>query len=317
MVSVKRKTRPAWIARPCSVFLLIAAVLGVCSPIAQAVYYMRGSAWSFAWKLPQQNANDLDIWVESPTYSADPFPSGWWSDTFDTLAVTHGDHDGDGDADTLLHYTDSTGTVTISDGETSLVGFNMIGADEILDAYWTWDASKVGLSEPITYEETEFLAGTELHAKMSFAPGFFNDHPNDQAGWTNIRAFVNVPEAELALANLNSNLDLNALSAYEVQPRADGPAGPLILSTDVIWRTDAASPLDVFMADLPLFQASPDFEALLVADVLIQGIPSGQDPAEPPTVVGGFWNLNTQIPEPTTMGLLALGGVALLRRRKA
>jgi len=56
---------------------------------------------------------------------------------------------------------------------------------------------------------------------------------------------------------------------------------------------------------------SPDFESLLIADVVVL------DPDGNQTSVGRFWNLNPQSPEPGTVTLLAVGAcVAMLRRRK-
>ena len=53
---------------------------------------------------------------------------------------------------------------------------------------------------------------------------------------------------------------------------------------------------------------SPDYESLLIADVFVAG-------RESP--IGRFWNLNPQTPEPSTLSLLALGGLAMIRRRRS
>ncbi|HUX02123.1 MAG TPA: PEP-CTERM sorting domain-containing protein, partial [Phycisphaerae bacterium] len=67
-----------------------------------------------------------------------------------------------------------------------------------------------------------------------------------------------------------------------------------------------ATPLDVFLAEiLPEF-ASPQYEALLYAQVI--------NPDK--SVIGEFWNLNPQSPEPATLALLGLGAVATLIRRR-
>ena len=53
--------------------------------------------------------------------------------------------------------------------------------------------------------------------------------------------------------------------------------------------------------------ASPDFEALLYAEVFEPGRQG---------VIGQFWNLNPQSPEPATLILLAVGSVFVIRRRR-
>jgi hypothetical protein len=62
---------------------------------------------------------------------------------------------------------------------------------------------------------------------------------------------------------------------------------------------------DVYLDPIPPEEASPEYEALLHAKVINQG-----------QVVGEFWNLNPQSPEPGTLVLLSLGAVAMLRKRR-
>ena len=175
----------------------------------------------------------------------------------------------------------------------------------------------MGQSTAITYEQTRVEGDPDIYMELSIAPGFYEDRPvGAQAGWTNIRTFVGIPSTVLNLANINSSLDLSTLSAYEVTPKAGGPAGSDILTSDTIWRTSVDSFFDVFLANIPPEESNPNFEALLVADVVMQENPG--EPGEPPVPLGTFWNINPQSPEPATLFLLALGGAAvMLRKRKA
>ena len=141
--------------------------------------------------------------------------------------------------------------------------------------------------------------------------------PMLRSGWKNIRTFVNIPAAELDLADLNSGLDLSALSAYEVTPKDGGAGGTDILPGDYIWRTSVDSFFDVFLANIPQEKSNNNYEALLVAEVWEQA--PGQSAVPPPTQLGTFWNLNPQSPEPATVLVLVLGLVPMLflkRHRK-
>ena len=144
---------------------------------------------------------------------------------------------------------------------------------------------------------------------LQVAPGWFEDPPSGEteAGWTNIQTFVNIPATLLNLANINSTLDLSTLQSYKVEPRRGGPTGDSILPTDYIWMTEGTSFFDVYLASIDDAHASSDFESLLYAQVVMGD----------PTVIGQFWNLNPQCPEPATLVLVGLGVAGLLARRRA
>ncbi|MHC4986799.1 MAG: PEP-CTERM sorting domain-containing protein [Planctomycetota bacterium] len=203
-------------------------------------------------------------------------------------------------------------------------GLFMAGSGNILDAYWTLGGVKVGASLPVTYELTEIRMDTlvsEVHMQLQLGDMFFDDALNTDlvAGWTNIRTFVSIPAAELDLPDINRTLNEALYAGFQVtpflgQPGLPGSTGVPILPTDTFLYGDFPpdSFFDVFLGEiLPAFQG-PDYESLLIADVIVAPV---NDPTNF-TVVGEFWNLNPQSPEPATMGLLAIGGVAVLRRRR-
>ncbi|HUU34865.1 MAG TPA: PEP-CTERM sorting domain-containing protein [Vicinamibacterales bacterium] len=130
-------------------------------------------------------------------------------------------------------------------------------------------------------------------------------------GWDNIRTFAHIPANMLGLADLNETLDLNLLLPFEVGARVGGLGGELI-EGPVWWESDfpAESFFDVFF-DVPVPEGNlgPSFESLLVADII-----NGEG-----EVIGRFWNLNPQCPEPGTFALIGTGLAALvlrLRRKK-
>ncbi|MGB2966633.1 MAG: PEP-CTERM sorting domain-containing protein, partial [Phycisphaerae bacterium] len=265
--------------------------------------------WDFQ-NMTGQTVNDFAIIVDSSNFSPDSTDPGevMLGDPFSTFQVTHADYDNDGDTDTKLKWIAKDGTEDLPAGGWMHGGLWMKGSGPVLDAYWTWNCSKVGGSTEITYEQTEIRGDPEVHMHLNIAPGFFADPENAShptAGWENVRTFVNIPADLLGLQDINDDLDLGTLSAYEVFPRKDGPTGPLLSTLDLTGQTDA-TPLDVFLAEIDAAYASPDYEALLYAQVI--------NPDK--SVIGEFWNLNPQSPEPATLALLGLGAVATLIRRR-
>jgi len=118
---------------------------------------------------------------------------------------------------------------------------------------------------------------------------------------SNIRTYFNIPANRLGLDDLNADLDEVTLDDYKGM-QYPGLSAPLPYNIDSFF--------DVFVEETPPEFSSPDFESLLVADVVVRNL-AGQD-----TIVGTFWNLNPQSPEPATLALLAIGGLAALRRRR-
>ena len=264
--------------------------------------------------------DDLEIVVDDPTFSPNlADPNEVWSDLFTSVSLTNTDHDADGDQDTVVRFFNGV----VPPGVLAHGGLFMAGSGNILDAYWTLGGAKVGASLPVTYELTEIRMNgvNEVHMQLQLGDMFFDDLDNDGlvAGWTNIRTWVNIPADELDLEDINRDLIEGSITGDSVspflgQPGIPGSSGVPILLGDTFLYGDYPpdSFFDVFLAEIPDAFRGPNFESLLIADVIVA-------PANDPTnftVVGEFWNLNPQSPEPATMGLLALGGVAVLRRKR-
>jgi len=281
----------------------VALVLFASAAQAVVVWHDPYLNWDFI-NMTGVPVNDLDIILDNSAFNLNAGnPNQAWSLPFNNIVKTVGDFDGDGDLDAKITY---SGAV-IQPGQTAHGGLYMLNSGLVLDAYWTNNGVKVGASTAITYEQTRVVGDPELYMELNIAPGFFADPLNSghEPGWTEIRTFVNIPADLLNLPDINSSLDLSTLAAYEVTPKLGGPLGPDILPTDVIFANSDSSPTDIFLANIDPAFSNNNYEALLVATVLNQ-----------PTVIGQFWNLNPQSPEPASMFLLAVGGVALLRRRK-
>ncbi len=285
--------------------LIIGAVLFMAVPVAQAVVVWHDPYlnWDFI-NMTTVPVNDLEIILDNPNFTLNAGnPNQAWSVPFTSIVKTTGDFDGDLDQDTKITF---SGAV-INPGQTAHGGLYMLGSGMVLDAYWTWNGVKVGASTAITYEQTRIVGDPQVFMELSIAPGFFEDPLNagHEAAWTEIRTFVNIPADLLDLPDLNTSLDLSTLAAFEVTPRLGGPAGPIINTSDVIVAPSDSSFVDIFLADIDPAFSNENYEALLVATVMNQ-----------PTVIGQFWNLNPQSPEPATMFLMGVGGAALLRRRR-
>lgn len=270
--------------------------------------------WDFL-NLTGGPTDDFTIIVENGSFAPNPADPTQilLGAPFQTCVVSHADYDGDADQDTMLHWSNPLGGVPLPPGALAHVGGDMRGSGRILDAYWTLQGAKVGPSLAISYERTEIRPAQsgEIHMVLQIAPGYYDDpsnpaYPAAEAGWTGIRTFRNIPADLLALGDLNRDLDLSALAAFEVTPRLGGPAGAFILPTDqfLFGEIPPDSFFDVYLDTVPDAFLGPEYESLLVATVLNQGAP-----------IGMFWNLNPQSPEPVS-GLMLLAGAALLLHRR-
>lgn len=300
--------------RPIFYGLLLAAisVLGAATAFGQAgeVFHDPFLNWDFI-NFTGLQANDFEIIVNNPNFVPNGHFDGYgtpppgYANKFPNFSTSQGDFDNDGDMDTKISWSGAN----VDPNQKIHVGLGLKGSGPVLDAYWTKDGKKIDGSIAITRELTRVRPNPtggpgEIGMLLAIAPGFFRDNPaGTEAGWTNIRTFSNLPADLLGLADINDQLDLGQLTRFETQPRMLGPNGPIIpLDQHNMMRTDSF--FDVFVDISP--NLNPQFEALLVADVVNQG-----------RVIGRFWNLNPQSPEPATMSVLGLGALMLLRRRRA
>jgi hypothetical protein len=286
----------------------VAGVLTACLATAQqVVIHEPWLNWDF-FNLTGQDAYDFDVIVDAPAFAPTETvsPPGW------SLTASQVDYGSDGDLDTLLHW---SGLNPVAPNSLAHFGLFMAGSGPILDAYWT-DAvgAQIGASLPITYELTRVTYPGEpelpwLGMRLDFPEAYYDGLPAGAlVGWTGIRTFADIPADLLGLADLNEVLSLNGLLPFETEPRIGDPDGPVILPSEVYW---VESFFDVFV-DIPQY-TSPDYESLLFAQILVD--PDGAGPISP-VLVGQFWNLNSQSPEPATGLLLACAGLALALRRR-
>lgn len=300
------------------VLLALLALAATASPAVGQQTVIAHDAWlnvDFINKTGQV-VNDFEVVVASPTFN----PPQWFAAPFNVMAVTNGA------TSTTIRFSGTniqpdTNGVPGDEGDLAHVGMLMKDSGRILNAYWTLDGNPVPVvpngptSIAISYEITEVRTGSDpaIHFKLWMPSQYYADRPSGaEAGWTGIRTFRNIPASLLDLADLNRDLFTNfpGLDAYEVDPYygiAGYPgkgAAPIAL-TDENLMTGPDSFFDVYVDTVMPEYAGPEYESLLVATVLNQGQP-----------IGMFWNLNPQCPEPATLLLLVLGGLAMMRRRK-
>ena len=185
----------------------------------------------------------------------------------------------------------------------------MFGSGRIIDAYWTKDGQRV-LTIPIVYELTRVWVPDPSGQPSPPAPGtilmrlgtaVLNELPAGQSVMLdNIRTWYDIPASELGLADINRELDEGTIGGENGQSQAGLFQIDSFFDVFYVGRTDPG-------------HLGPQFESLLIADIYtVTGAPGQQVE----TRVGTFWNLNPQSPEPGTLALLAIGGLAALRRRR-
>ena len=295
------------------ILVCFVGIASVTSP-AWGVYHDPWLNWDF-WNFTGNVANDFHIVVESGTFSPDPLKGEVLIGVpFPNFSVSHVYYDNNGDLDTILAWSGANVPTPLNPlvplpGEVAHIGAYMKDSGKILAAYWTSNGVQQGLPLAISYELTEIRpmsSPAEVHMQLQMPKSFFDSHPSEYAGWTNIRTFINIPATELNLADLNRTLNLDTLVAehggMEVTPREGGPLGAPITGPIMV---NAESFFDVYLGTIEEEYQGPQYESLLVATAL--------DPSVP---IGMFWNLNPQSPEPATLALLGLGAVATLIRRR-
>ncbi len=269
-----------------TVVVMIGLTLLAAPVAAQPVWHDPWLNWDFR-NTTGLTAHDIDIIVENPNF----YPSDLYRGEFPHFGTITDDFDGDGDDDTKLHWWSHD----VLPGQWVHIGAGLQGSGEVLDAYWTDTAgNKIGTAQPVVYELTRVEPdpsgfGGNIFMELETTNQFFLENPGSQVELRNIRTFMDLPAGLLGLADINASLDLAALSMYET---AASPS-QLVL-TDSFF--------DVFVG----FSSNigPQWESLLVGDLYWNDM-----------WVGGFYNLNPQSPEPSTLALLAMGALLALRRR--
>lgn len=274
-------------------FLGSAAALGQTAP---PLFHDPWLNWDFI-NFTGQPVNDFEIVVETPNWSPGIGYTG--SLGFPQFTTTTGDYvPSNPGEETRMSWSGRT----FEPGAIAHVGAYMNGSGRILDAYWTFNGVKVGPSIGIVYELTRVTPlqsgqGGIIDMVLQTSPAFVADNPGAMLQLQNIRTFMDLPATLLDLDDLTRDLELATLQSFETTPGS--PVADLT----------ADSFFDVFVGQT--VNNNPGFEALLVADVVTTV------PGTPSQVIGRFWNLNPQSPEPATLGLvMMLAGTGLTRPRR-
>ncbi len=175
----------------------------------------------------------------------------------------------------------------------------MRGFGALLDAHWTdINGNKIGQSIAAPEEITQIIpsGSAEVVMVLQFPKAFYDEDPeNKEAGLLNIRTWKNLPAALLDLPDINIDLDLNALPNEVVADPTSIPLG--VYHSGNTFSVSLGMIEDEFIG--------PEYESLLYADIQNAG-----------QIIGRFWNINPQSPEPATLVLLSIGGAAMLRRKR-
>jgi len=255
---------------------------------------------------PPTSATDLHIVVETDNFIpsdvyVDPNIPGW-------------QYDGQGpgpSGGTALSWSTNAGPLP----SVVHVGADLAGAGRVTGAYWTEGGQPIG-SIPIVWELTwvdpwDLQNPSEPGAiwmRLQSADSLFGnnspqggDQVHAMVQLANIRTYSDIPAGVLGLNDINASLNELELVSHNPSVRiGTSIPGPVSLPGQN-GATDSF--FDVFVNFSEL--TNPSYQSLLVAEVLVAG-----------QRIGTFWNLNYQSPEPSTMVLLALGGLSLIRRRR-
>lgn len=260
------------------------------------------------WNNTGQLVNDFEIVVDNGNFTLDPndpgqvFMGGWTGFTTYTTGT-----------DTVLSWSGQN----VGAGGVAHLGGWMEDSGPILDAYWTLDGVRVGGAIAIPYELTGVWYGPDPAPDPNWPPagpgeeGIFMALETSSAAMeelgtnqayrmSGIRTWSDLDAGGIGLHDLTTGLNLNGdprLAGKETEP-----------SETEFFLIDSF--FDVFVDITP--NIGPQWESLLYSQVDLVDT-SG---VLPPVPVVRFWNLNPQTPEPGTLSLLVLGGLALLRRRR-
>jgi hypothetical protein len=284
---------------------MIAALAFMTAQAQQAVVHDAWLNWDI-FNPTGQDVNDFEIVVDTPNYNPLEVlwdPTGQAPDLFPNFTtIPSGD-------DTILSWSG----LTVTPGLFAHVGAWMQGSGVIKDAYWTLNGEQVGPSIPIIYEVTRITPPAtdprgdpeELTMRLALPTAF----QGEDVFLNNMVTFANIPADLLALEDLNRDLDTTPdglLAEFNTQPLFGNSIGQPIGPSEPI---PPDSFFDVFVDIPPPGQLGPEWESLLFTEVA-QG-----DPSQNPPIVR-FWNLNPQSPEPSTLSIVLLAGIALSCRRK-